>query len=123
MPRQPDLLFRLSAGPVAHAASSPEVRAARAPAAHTTQYRADIDGLHAIAVLGVVLFHARVPAFSGGYVGVDVFFVISGYLITRLLAASNDLSGLKTFYIRRGRRILPVLLVTSAVTAAVAGRE
>jgi peptidoglycan/LPS O-acetylase OafA/YrhL len=86
-------------------------------------YRADIDGLRALAVLAVILFHAHVPGFDGGYVGVDVFFVISGYLITRLLTGSfpsSPGSWLKTFYIRRGRRILPALLVTSIATAAVA---
>jgi len=76
-------------------------------------YRADIDGLRAIAVAAVILYHANVPGFGGGYVGVDVFFVISGYLITGLLTASpagHAPLGLPEFYIRRARRILPALL-------------
>ncbi|WP_189350214.1 acyltransferase family protein [Mesorhizobium sp. M1E.F.Ca.ET.045.02.1.1] len=74
-------------------------------------YRPDIDGLRAIAVIAVILFHFGVPGFAGGFVGVDVFFVISGYLITRLLVAEgNDLS-LVEFYSRRMRRILPAMLV------------
>jgi peptidoglycan/LPS O-acetylase OafA/YrhL len=92
--------------------------AQRAPA-----YRPDIDGLRAIAVAAVVLFHTGIPGFSGGYVGVDVFFVISGYLITQLLVGSADKplrSRLTDFYIRRGRRILPALFVTSLVTAVAA---
>lgn len=86
-------------------------------------YRPDIDGLRALAVLGVVLFHAAAPGFSGGYVGVDVFFVISGYVITRVLAgsaASPTASWLTAFYVRRCRRILPALLVTASVTALAA---
>jgi peptidoglycan/LPS O-acetylase OafA/YrhL len=75
------------------------------------QYRKEVDGLRAIAVLPVILFHAGVPAFRGGFVGVDVFFVISGYLITSLIAAERQ-SGRFTllgFYERRARRILPAL--------------
>jgi peptidoglycan/LPS O-acetylase OafA/YrhL len=86
-------------------------------------YRSDIDGLRAIAVAAVVLFHAEVPGFGGGYVGVDVFFVISGYLITQLLAESGAPTGrlrLRDFYIRRARRIFPALCVTS-LTVALAG--
>jgi peptidoglycan/LPS O-acetylase OafA/YrhL len=85
----------------------------------TPAYRSDIDGLRAIAVAAVVLFHSGVPGFSGGYVGVDVFFVISGYLITRLLTGADAASlpmPLSAFYVRRARRILPALLLTSAVS-------
>lgn len=83
----------------------------------------DIDGLRALAVIAVILFHTGIPGFDGGYVGVDVFFVISGYLITQLLEESRDESArrtLATFYVRRMRRILPALLVTCLVTAIVA---
>lgn len=70
-------------------------------------YRPDIDGLRAIAVSSVVLFHAYPKVFEGGYAGVDVFFVISGYLIT--LAILNSSEGnhfsVRDFYIRRVRRI------------------
>jgi peptidoglycan/LPS O-acetylase OafA/YrhL len=84
-------------------------------------YRPDIDGLRAIAVIAVILYHAEVPGFGGGYVGVDVFFVISGYLITQLLAASAAKplgARLKDFYLRRARRILPALFATSLIVAA-----
>ncbi|MFK8030014.1 MAG: acyltransferase family protein [Gammaproteobacteria bacterium] len=74
-------------------------------------YRAEIDGLRALAVVPVIFYHAGFDTFSGGYVGVDVFFVISGYLITTLLI--EDLKaqrfGLARFYERRARRILPAL--------------
>lgn len=79
----------------------------------TPTYRPDIDGLRAIAVAAVILFHADVPGFAGGFVGVDVFFVISGFLITQLLVARAGLpamSVLREFYLRRARRILPALL-------------
>jgi peptidoglycan/LPS O-acetylase OafA/YrhL len=56
-------------------------------------YRQDIDGLRAVAVVPVVLFHAGIAPFGGGFVGVDVFFVISGYLITRILVAENTVEG------------------------------
>src|SRR5258708_40051698 len=90
-------------------------RRPRAPA-----YRPDIDGLRALAVMAVILFHSGVPGFDGGYVGVDVFFVISGYLITQLLEESREESArrtLATFYVRRMRRILPALLATCLATA------
>lgn len=76
------------------------------------KYRADIDGLRAIAVLPVIFFHAGYSAFSGGFVGVDVFFVISGYLITSVVM-QEILSGKFSFLIffaRRTRRIFPALL-------------
>ena len=75
------------------------------------KYRAEIDGLRALAVIPVILFHAGFELFSGGYVGVDVFFVISGYLITTILIEDieNDRFSLVSFYERRARRILPAL--------------
>lgn len=75
------------------------------------KYRADIDGLRALAVTAVVLCHAHFKLFSGGYLGVDIFFVISGYLITRILMAEQRLSlaAISTFYVRRIRRIIPAL--------------
>ena len=86
-------------------------------------YRADIDGLRAVSILSVLLFHAHVPGFGGGFVGVDIFFVISGYLITNILNAPGGGSvgqRLKGFYLRRCRRILPALLVLLAVTTVLA---
>lgn len=77
------------------------------------QYRQEIDGLRAIAVLPVIMFHAGITAFRGGYVGVDVFFVISGYLITGIIL--EDLQqgkfSIQRFYERRARRILPALFL------------
>jgi peptidoglycan/LPS O-acetylase OafA/YrhL len=76
-----------------------------------TKYRADIDGLRAIAILPVLLFHAKFQIFGGGFVGVDVFFVISGYLITSLIVGELESTGFSIirFYERRIRRILPAL--------------
>ena len=76
------------------------------------QYRAEIDGLRALAVLPVILFHAGFEFFGGGFVGVDVFFVISGYLITSLIIndINKDTFSIVNFYKRRARRILPALL-------------
>ncbi len=79
-------------------------------------YRREIDGLRSVAVIPVILFHAGYPLFSGGFIGVDIFFVISGYLITSIIIAENSngsFSVLK-FYERRARRILPVLFVVIA---------
>ena len=85
-----------------------------------TAYRADIDGLRAVAVLSVVFFHAEFPWASGGFSGVDVFFVISGYLITGIVRRELDAStfSFARFYERRARRILPALLLVTAVTLA-----
>ncbi|RFF29337.1 acyltransferase family protein [Wenzhouxiangella sediminis] len=80
------------------------------------KYRAEVDGLRAVAVLPVILFHAGLPPFSGGYVGVDVFFVISGYLITTIITRemSQGRFSLVHFYERRARRILPALFLVMA---------
>lgn len=77
-----------------------------------TSYRPDIDGLRAIAVLPVVFYHLGLPGFTGGFVGVDIFFVISGYLITGIIYKEVQAGqfSLATFYSRRIRRILPALL-------------
>ena len=77
------------------------------------KYRSEIDGLRAVAVVPVILFHAGFGAFSGGYVGVDVFFVISGYLITVILLSEIEAGtfSIARFYERRARRILPALSV------------
>lgn len=81
------------------------------------EYRPEIDGLRAIAVLSVMLFHAGIKALPGGYLGVDIFFVISGYLITSII--STEMEGgrftFAAFYERRARRILPALFVVVLV--------
>ena len=82
-------------------------------------YRPDIDGLRAVAVTSILLFHFDVPGFKGGFVGVDVFFVISGFLITRLIVEEYQRSGhfdFGQFYVRRVRRLMPALAVTLAAT-------
>jgi peptidoglycan/LPS O-acetylase OafA/YrhL len=81
-------------------------------------YRNEIDGLRAIAVVPVIFFHAGVPYFSGGFVGVDVFFVISGYLITSILLRDIKLGAFSVtdFYERRARRILPALFLVMFVS-------
>ena len=85
------------------------------------QRRSDIEGLRAVAVLLVLLFHAGVPGMGGGYVGVDVFFVISGFLITSLMLTEREESGrvsLAGFYSRRIRRILPMASLVAVATLA-----
>src|SRR5690349_18401435 len=82
-------------------------------------FRTDIEGLRGIAVLIVVAYHCRVPGFSGGFVGVDVFFVLSGYLITGLLVAEIQKTSrlnLLQFYARRARRLLPASALALMVT-------
>lgn len=87
-----------------------------------SDYRSDIDGLRAIAVLSVLLYHYGAKFVPGGFVGVDVFFVISGYLITKNLSEQISTSGLSIvdFYNRRVRRIFPAALVMLSVSMAVA---
>lgn len=82
-------------------------------------YRPDIDGLRAIAILGVVFYHIGLPMVPGGFTGVDVFFVISGFLITQLLVRQIARTGrlsLTEFYARRMRRLLPALVVVILAT-------
>ncbi len=81
------------------------------------RYRAEIDGLRALAVIPVILYHASLDIFAGGFVGVDVFFVISGYLITSIILSEMDEEkfSLLNFYERRARRILPALFFVTAV--------
>ena len=82
------------------------------------KYRPEIDGLRALSILPVVFFHAGFNLFNGGYIGVDIFFVISGYLITSILL--SDLKKgefrLSNFYFRRARRILPALILVMIVS-------
>lgn len=82
------------------------------------KYRAEIDGARAIAILSVVFYHATIPGFGGGFVGVDVFFVISGFLITDII--TREIAGgsfsFERFYVRRARRIVPALLFMLAST-------
>lgn len=85
-------------------------------------FRPDVEGMRAVAVVAVLLFHAQVGGFSGGFVGVDVFFVLSGFLITRLLLrelATTGTISLSNFWARRARRLLPasvLVLVATVVT-------
>lgn len=82
------------------------------------KYRAEIDGLRALAVVPVILFHAGFEHFSGGFVGVDIFFVISGYLITTIILSEKEKGtfSLVNFYDRRARRILPALFFVMIVS-------
>ncbi len=101
--------------------SDPEVgTTARSAQEAAAGYRADVDGLRAIAVVAVVLFHFCVEPFGAGFVGVDIFFVISGFLITRLIR-KEIVEGRFTFtrfYIRRIKRIVPALLVVTVCSLA-----
>ncbi len=88
-------------------------------------YRPEIDGLRGVAVISAILYHAQISVlginfFKGGYLGVDIFFVISGYLITSIIYKEIEITNqfsFKNFYERRIRRILPVLFLISIVTA------
>ena len=81
-------------------------------------FRQDINGLRAIAVLAVVFYHADIELFKGGWLGVDIFFVISGYLISNIIISelNEGTFSFKNFYLRRVRRILPALFSTLLLT-------
>src|ERR1700746_238126 len=94
------------------------------PAARTgprLAYRPGLDGLRALAVAGVFLYHSRIDWLPGGFLGVDMFFVLSGYLITSLLLVewnARNRIDLRRFWARRGRRLFPALLVVVLATLA-----
>ncbi len=84
-----------------------------------SDFRPDVEGLRAVAVIVVLLFHANLLSFTGGFIGVDVFFVVSGFLITRLLVkemATHGTISLPAFWARRARRLLPAAVLTLVVT-------
>ncbi len=88
-------------------------------------FREDINGLRAIAVLSVVFYHSDFSYFKGGWLGVDIFFVISGYLISNIIISdlnNNDFS-FKVFYLKRIKRILPALFATLFLTNSIAKSE
>lgn len=100
--------------------TEPEIPPADMGAGST--FRTDIEGLRAVAVLAVVLFHAGIPGFTGGFVGVDVFFIISGFLITGVLWREASTSGtvsLRRFWGARARRLLPASAVVGVITMIV----
>ncbi|MBO0691199.1 MAG: acyltransferase, partial [Candidatus Dormibacteraeota bacterium] len=94
------------------------------PRHRSLSYLPGVEGLRAVAVLAVLVYHANAGALPGGFLGVDVFFVISGFLITSLLLAEHERTGrldLKRFWLRRARRLLPALylLLLVCITYAV----
>ncbi|HYC43180.1 MAG TPA: acyltransferase family protein [Noviherbaspirillum sp.] len=110
---------RATARNLSEGATSPNLRAV--PQRETPRYREDIDGLRAVAVLAVIAFHANAQLVPGGFAGVDVFFVISGYLLTGLIlnALENGTFRFADFYSRRIKRIFPAYIAVSLVTLAV----
>ncbi len=119
MLRQPQITDAATGGNgkarrASRSSGSPEVR---------LSYRPGLDGLRALAVIAVLLYHADLPWIPGGFLGVEIFFVISGYLITSLLLSEWRQRGridLKTFWLRRARRLFPALYVLLVVTLAFA---
>jgi peptidoglycan/LPS O-acetylase OafA/YrhL len=98
--------------------SEPSARRLDSPYMSELRYAPGLDGVRAFAVAAVLLYHARVPWAPGGFLGVDVFFVLSGYLITSLLLAENRRSGridLRRFWVGRARRLLPAAIVVICV--------
>jgi peptidoglycan/LPS O-acetylase OafA/YrhL len=105
---------------IACAACPPTLKPPGTPVLHGQSHRPDIEGLRAIAVLLVLAYHGQVGLFAGGFLGVDVFFVISGFLITRSLMLEGQHTGrigLAEFYARRARRLLPAAALVLVVTA------
>jgi peptidoglycan/LPS O-acetylase OafA/YrhL len=102
--------------------AAPDDPAGAAPAG-PRRFRGDIDGLRAVAIVLVVGYHALIPGFHGGFIGVDVFFVISGFLITRNLLSESTRTGrvaLMTFWAKRIRRLVPALALMVVVVVALA---
>ena len=127
MPRDllPTDLVNDGRGTVTHARSAPESggHVNRTSGSVRLPYLPGLDGLRALAVVAVLLYHAGLPWIPGGFLGVEVFFVISGYLITSLLLAEWHARGrvdLKAFWLGRARRLLPALYLVLAVTLAFA---
>lgn len=100
----------LAERPIAAGAAFP---ARGAPRQNAAKYRPDIDGLRAVAIAAVFVFHAKPQLLRGGFIGVDVFFVISGFLIIRLILEGLETNtfSLAGFYARRIRRIFPALIL------------
>jgi peptidoglycan/LPS O-acetylase OafA/YrhL len=117
MPRSPYYRALLSAAGIGGGLTS--LPGPTGSAAAHAKYRPDIDGLRAVAVLPVLFYHLGISLAPGGFVGVDVFFVISGYLITSLISAEmhQGTYSITNFYVRRARRIFPALFFMCAVTA------
>jgi len=85
---------------------------------NTIKYQPKIDGLRAIAVLSVIFYHLKISLFGGGFIGVDIFFVISGYLITSIILSEKEkgIFDLKKFLIKRIKRLLPAIIFVSIFT-------
>ncbi len=120
---------RISLGAAHHAWAPADARMTRphpGGQGRRTPFRADLEGMRAVAIVAVVLYHAQVGGLSGGYVGVDVFFVLSGFLITGLLwrqLVETGTIGFADFYARRVRRLLPasaLVIVATVVMASLA---
>ena len=98
------------------------MRSIEAQTSNALRYRAEIDGLRALSILAVLFYHLDLAIAPGGFIGVDVFFVISGYLITRIILTeiAEKRFSFTAFYSRRARRILPALFVVLAFTTLTA---
>ena len=121
-PARSPMTITRDTGDLVHVTEAPTVRARAAGmpmAVRVAHYRPDIDGLRAVAILGVIIYHAFPGLLPGGLFGVDIFFVISGYLITQLILREmhEQRFSVAEFYRRRARRILPALVVVLAASA------